>query len=401
MDIFDAKTFVPQSTKYVFYVALPCLVVNALGININLYDDNHIWDFISAFLILRAIALLIAFLVVVTQGHRHGHHGTGTGKGIGDVAALWLAMTWISTVILGKPIAAAVFGSEMKGAKYGILAAISSFIFQLPFQLFYLECHLLEEEILLGNTNLDPDVESAQTSQSAEVDESPTTGLKLNKEVFDSPAVDKPLPHEEPIDVNNEAEATTQEGTTRITMWLQFAGRRDIWTKILKQALRNPVLEAIGVGFILTLSTIGPTYLKTSSEEFVPGLGWISATLSWIGETVSPIALFTMGVWMYDQGKDIFRLSCTAATLFMVSKLVLVPSIMIGIAKMLNLANEPGRAAVLIAALPISMASFSLANRYGIGETIMLENVALGNLLILPTVMIWNIVLDEAGIFQI
>ena len=104
MKIFDAKTFVPQSTTFIFYAALPGLVLNALGIKIDLYDEKFLWEFIFAFLILRAIALVVAFIVVACD----------SSKGIGQVAVLWLAMTWISTVILGVPISSAVFDNPVK-----------------------------------------------------------------------------------------------------------------------------------------------------------------------------------------------------------------------------------------------------------------------------------------------
>ena len=55
----------------------------------------------------------------------------------------------------------------------------------------------------------------------------------------------------------------------------------------------------------------------------------------------------------------------------MLSKLIVIPLIMLGLALLFNLNDEAGRAAVLIAALPISMASFSLADRYGIGQAVL------------------------------
>jgi predicted permease len=74
---------------------------------------------------------------------------------------------------------------------------------------------------------------------------------------------------------------------------------------------------------------------------------------------------------------------------------------MVGLAKAVNLNDEAGRAAVLIASLPISMASFSLASRYKIGEAVLSENVALGTALILPTVLLWNLVMDAVDLFPI
>jgi len=80
---------------------------------------------------------------------------------------------------------------------------------------------------------------------------------------------------------------------------------------------------------------------------------------------------------------------------------VLVPLLMVGLAKLLSLESEVGRAAVLIASLPISLASFSLGHQYRIGEAVLAANVAVGTLLMLPTVLIWNIVMDSLNLFRV
>ena len=49
----------------------------------------------------------------------------------------------------------------------------------------------------------------------------------------------------------------------------------------------------------------------------------------------------------------------------------------------------------MIATLPIPMVSFSLGNTYKIGEEILASNVAVGTLLMLPTVMIFNLELGH------
>jgi predicted permease len=394
--IMNAYTFVPISTTFVFYAALPSLVLKELGINIDFYDETFLWEFILCFLILRAVGLVMAFCIVAIMNN----------GGVGQVAVLWLAMTWISTVILGIPIASAVFDNPAKGAKYGILAGVSSFIFQLPFQLFFLECHLLEEESLLAtgtpaapndinNNARDPEVASRKVAP-VEKEVKAATVLEDIPEDVSSTEREHHLDTEQ-ADV--EVAPTPNPEKRRILLWLRFLTRRDIWVKILSKVIHNPVLWAIFGGFVLTLTTLGPTYLNDKSDEFVPGLGWISDTLAFLGSTVTPVSLFTMGVWMQGQGRRMFQMNPWYALVCMISKLILVPLIMVGLAKSLNLQDEPGRAAVLIAALPISMASFSLANRYGIGEAIMAENVAVGTFLILPAVIIWNLVLDEAGLF--
>jgi predicted permease len=114
--------------------------------------------------------------------------------------------------------------------------------------------------------------------------------------------------------------------------------------------------------------------------------------------------LFSMGIWMQSQGVGGLlcgRISLSSALLSMTSKLILVPLFMVGLAKAFDFNDEVGRAAVLIASLPISMASFSLASRYNIGEEILSQNVALGTALILPTVLVWNIVMDSLGVFPL
>lgn len=113
-NIFDATTFVPVATRFVFHVALPSLVIRGLGIGIDFYDNNFSWNFIVVFLILRAVALVVAI------GWVYWFQGGGEGM-IGQVAVVWLSLTWISTVILGIPISKAVFGSDQLGMFYGLV----------------------------------------------------------------------------------------------------------------------------------------------------------------------------------------------------------------------------------------------------------------------------------------
>lgn len=186
-----------------------------------------------------------------------------------------------------------------------------------------------------------------------------------------------------------------------VLLWTQFALRGDVWARVLHKMVRNPVLWGIAVGFALSLSTIGPTYLFPGSPDRVPGLDWIWGTLGWLGDIVSPLSLFTMGLWMSDQGKRLFRVPLSIAALSMTNKLLLVPIVMVGLAKAFDLNDEASRAAVLIACLPISMASFSLASNYKIGEAFLSENVALGTALMLPTVIAWNVVMDHLKLFPL
>jgi predicted permease len=74
---------------------------------------------------------------------------------------------------------------------------------------------------------------------------------------------------------------------------------------------------------------------------------------------------------------------------------------MVGLAKIMRLNDEAGRAAILIASLPISMASFSLGHQYNVGEKDLSANVTAGTVLMLPTIIVWNIVLDAVSLYPL
>ena len=106
-----ADKFVPQAVQLVFKILLPSLVIKGLGTVIDFYTDKNIWVFISAFLVLRVMALLIAFLAVLFSNWREKR----PVNGLGYIAVLWLSFSWISTVILGVPICTAMFGQPALG----------------------------------------------------------------------------------------------------------------------------------------------------------------------------------------------------------------------------------------------------------------------------------------------
>ena len=408
--VFEAQEFVPVTVRFVFYVALPCLVLNVLGIGMNFYSDNLLWLYIVAFLILRAIALVVIFIVVLIANWRAKERRYG----LGHVAVAWLAVTWISTVIVGIPISTAVLGDPQKGRSYGLLAGISSFIFQLPLQLVFLECHTLDSDPRRNETpdgnelsvvqdviDFEDEKWSQATNRADSEPEVKTSCISHSKTEQDAEL--------ERMEEDPNASKLTPQTETQETWWALTGGKyvnhRDVWLGILHRVVMNPVLWGIFWGFVLSLSTVGPKYLnpRKENQDFVEGLGWIFLILSWLGDTVSPLSLFTMGVWMYAQGihRLLFAIPPPKLALYMLSKLVLIPLLMVGLAKMLSLQNEVGRAAVLIATLPISLASFSLGHQYRIGEAVLAANVAVGTLLMLPTVLVWNVVMDSLNLFPV
>eukprot|EP00977_Amphora_coffeiformis_P022724 scaffold11394_cov183-Amphora_coffeaeformis.AAC.9 len=309
-------------------------------------------------------------------------------SGIGQVAVNWLALSWISTVILGIPISKAVFGDASVGQTFGFLAGISR---HLPFQLLLLECHVQERDYL--NARQEP------SASEDHVEAGDTCGSHT---VLES----HPETSDEVIDVNDKTPTVPKDGDDPVVehslyLWVKFACNRDVWIRIAKQVLVNPVLWGIGMGFFLSLSTLGPKYLKPSSPQFVPGLFFVWDTMDWLGACVSPLSLVVMGVWMESQGQRLFQMTPTSAVLYMFSKLLVVPLIMLGLVRAFGLNDTASRAAILIAALPISMASFVLASKYDIGQEVLSANIALGTLLMLPTILLWNLALDALDLYPI
>ena len=276
---------------------------------------------------------------------------------------VWLSFTWISTVILGIPIMTAVLGSPSKGRFYGLLAAISSFIFQLPLQLLFLEVFSL--------------LRSHRAKEPA-----PTTGV--------IPELESNATHT--VDGDFVPASSTSVGSSAI---------RNLLMRVVWRILLNPIVLSIIAGLIISLTRLGPKYLSEGSSDYVEELGWIDDTLQWLGACVSPVSLFAMGVWMYNEWRRLQEVGFLQILLSMLSKLVLVPLIMVGLVIVMNLNDEASRAAVLIAVLPISQASFSLGSQYKIGEAFLAANVAVGTLLLLPAVLIWNIALDDLNLFPV
>jgi predicted permease len=393
--------FVRMTVHFIFYVALPCLVLNGIGIGVDFYSNKFLWMYILAFFLLRAIALIIVITIICLANWMAKERRYS----LGHVAVAWLALTWISTVIVGIPISTAVLGNAQKGRFYGLLAGISSFIFQLPLQLAFFECHVLDSDSAAEEKITSDEEKTAEqcviSSQDRKMSQASQIACISPVEMEQGLVCEKVEP------ASDEAQFSLQTKTEK-RWWVLIGGKyvnsRDMWIGILCRVIRNPVLWGIFWGFVLSLSTAGK-YLNPKPENpyYIEGLGWISSLLTWLGDTVSPLSLFTMGVWLQAQGMRhlLFSIPPPMLALYMLSKLVLVPLLMVGLAKLLSLESEVGRAAVLIASLPISLASFSLGHQYRIGEAVLAANVAVGTLLMLPTVLIWNIVMDSLNLFRV
>ena len=379
----DLRTF----NRFVFNILLPASVLLGLGLKSDLRDGST-WRFIGAFLMMRAIALVACAALF----------GGGLRRTVGQVTMCWLSSTWVSTVIIGVPLVRATLGAQY--ANLGVVAGISSFIFQLPAMLLLLEVHR-------GTL--------------------PTA----------APHAAPPLPAEN-------GGAAADAGKAALAAWVPS---RPQLRSVGRRLLLNPVMWAILVGSILSATTLGPRYLNPGSFccpnpvhsdpcsvcgfrpisrsewspqpekphagapsprhagnppaqpncDYAPGAGFINLLLSSLAACAEPVALFATGAFLVR--RDPLACGAAQAAGFMLAKLVLVPALMVGCAAAVGLQGAAARAAVLLASLPISAAAIAVADVYDVGRDLVQANVFLGNLLVLPTTILWFVFMDGVGLF--
>lgn len=115
--------------KITFWVALPCLMFKTLA------GSNFVklpWRFSVVFLIIRAIMIGACALYMLIFERKHK-------EPFGRYIAILIGTTWMSPVIYGQPILAALYPGSAAVTPLPVLASLSSIFFQLPFMLLVYE----------------------------------------------------------------------------------------------------------------------------------------------------------------------------------------------------------------------------------------------------------------------
>ena len=300
---------------------------------------------------------------------------------------------WVSTVVLGIPLLIATLGPQF--GSLGAVAAISSFIFQLPVMLILLEGSVDTAGFEDRNEKLEDGEEKLEMERAMygpndrENEEGPAADVEADVPVKDAEA--------------STTAVTTESASTShhfYTIKLSKAQMRYIGIKLLK----NPILWAIVIGFILSITTLGPRYLSPGNPPMQPncdyavGAGFINLTLKYFAACTEPIALLAVGMFLY--AKNPIACGIIPSIAYMIVKLILVPGLMVGCAFAVGLSGAEGRAAVLLASLPVSPTSYTMSDKYGVGRDVAESNVFWGNLLVLPTTIAWNAFMDSIGLFE-
>lgn len=348
-------------------------------------------------------------------------------RSLGEVTVNWLSTTWISTVILGVPLLQALLGPAY--ANLGVVAGISSFIFQLPLMLILFEVHTWRQENLRGGL---PQVQPGSTPTSIPLDGSEAEAGVSPETKSLSPAPSpasqgaQPQSAETPTKLtagqgaNGAASMSAADATTMPERWrargsslgrlggqllgcCNFRMTHKQARRLELRLLMNHVLWGVGIGLILSLSTLGYKYLDPGAPPACPncryavGAGFIYILLDYFARCTEPVAFLATGMWMVRPNP--IATGWVQAVLYMIVKLILVPMLMVGCCFAVGLEGANARAAVLVATLPVSAAAFALSKTYNVGDDVAAVNVFLGNLLILPTTIAWVSAMDGMDLF--
>jgi len=355
---------------FVFHSSLPLLVLRGVVTRVDFYDQT-LYPFVGIFLVLRALALLVSLVVVSVQTASCGntrvhpvqdnarHDEEPTHTKYSKICEIWLGLSWMSTVVIGLPVLTAALRDETLAVKFSLQAAISSFIFQLPGVLVLLETHAEE--------------------------------------------------------TNETQSRNSREG-------------KNVLRRVCIRLARNPVLWAIVCGIVLSMTHTGTWFNTTRTFQFLIN------TAQSFGQCVTPIGMFVTGAWighrkfpgntdrvetrslsrgdgpLFEQGPDsesgpssethtsrgtnisIIRVVSIAAVLL--GKILVLPFIALWLARILNLSKDETYAATLVASLPVSVAGVVVTERHGAPSALVAAQVMCGIALLLPTTLVWCVVLD-------
>eukprot|EP01094_Clydonella_sp_ATCC50884_P027989 TRINITY_DN8278_c0_g1_i3.p1 TRINITY_DN8278_c0_g1~~TRINITY_DN8278_c0_g1_i3.p1 ORF type:complete len:450 (+),score=84.36 TRINITY_DN8278_c0_g1_i3:245-1594(+) len=384
----DFRCTLGQLNLFVFNLGIPCLVFQ--GLATKDFTDLE-WDYVLVFLVARAAFGLISFLlaalfnVLICAAAPIARKKAPPCDFLGDGLTTWIGSTWMNTIIFGIPLLSALYGPGI--VVYNILAAISSLFFQMPTMLLLFEIRA----ILVSRRKETSD----DNAPSAELSAPGSTDTKPGEE-------------EEQAGANESASSkgytervveTVRERYEDVRSWYL---RRVPWPvrKVISLAVHiitNPPL--IGVVAGLAYSWIFTTW----AEEEYPQ--WLLNFTTWMGGSVTPLAAVCVGLFM---NMPFFTIPRTLHAwmvwlrifVFLIAKFILFPLLIMGLLVAFGFDGVKARAGVLIGALPVALAGFSISKKYQVGQEEQTACIALGTLLMLPVTLAWLAVLDGTEIWD-
>lgn len=139
---------------------------------------------------------------------------------------------------------------------------------------------------------------------------------------------------------------------------------------------KNPLLISAVIGIILSFIP----HNQTGNTVF--------NLLSILGETASPLALFTLGVFMY---RKFSKQSWLLGGFAILTKLIFLPIMVLVVSLLFGLSQEFTQVSILISAMPTAVTSFVLAEKYYLNEELTADVILVSTLLSITTIpiVIW------------
>lgn len=290
------------------------------------------WTFVLLFLAIRATAAVIAAVYTLcTKGD------------LGDFAVHYLAPTWIDVITFGIPVLTAMFGPKV-GQHYPVLAAFSSFIFELPVILVAFQVFSARREL---------------------------RGHRDDREAVNAVREDAAMAEPLVVKVEEDAGASTSTSTGNAQAPLPW-GR--ILANVGKRLLCTPPLVAMVLGLVWG------------------SIGWklpdvLATVLTTLGNCVTPVATFCVGIFITD-GRPFARV-WRKTVVYMLLKTVGMPLLAMVLIAAFRLRAPVSEVGLVIASLPLAFPAFTFAKEYGRGEDVMSTCIAVGTVLMLPVVIFW------------
>lgn len=152
----------------------------------------------------------------------------------------------------------------------------------------------------------------------------------------------------------------------------------DLLKFLNSEILTNTILWSCIAGILFS-------YLKIT----IPQL--LIKTLSEIGSTTIPLALFSMGMSM-----DGRKIAGNLKKVFVISflKLIILPAIFLTLALLLDFKGEHAKVSFLETSMPVAVLSFVLAQKMGLDEDVVSESILLSTILIFPLLFLYNLAMN-------
>jgi len=399
---YQSADAIDSINSFIFNVCVPAQVLQYLAQE-NLLDWSY-WKYVASFLIVHyALGVFCFVYAYFTSSSSSGSHPF-----IPRFAALWMSMTWISSIVLGLPVLVLLYG-DAQVQVYPILSVLGLIWLELPLYIGLLQYH--NNNV---NSKANEDVRKIESVNRA-VEHITPRGESEDNYGSQHLETDSLLLR----DVTSASKSTSHNSSTsgsKVTFLLSIA----------KECLSDPTILAAILGTILGLTV--PGKIPTG----------INNALNQLASVVVGGALFMLGVWCYENLslKSVLQrggclsssISASDATLAinnsegsnenqtsgpnydfntvssiivcLIGKFILSPVLMTSVCYLLDITGIAARAAVICASVPISSMSFVFSHLFGYGKEIVALNIVIGTALMFGVLAALLAVFDRFEMFD-